>query len=65
MARLGATALTAHAADKVVTMTQTGRSRVLDSYGTSPGKVSVIPHGAAGTLAASLKAAAPGPQAAG
>src|ERR1022692_2912116 len=40
------------AADMVVTMTQTGRSRVLESYGTSPGKVSVVPHGAAGTLAA-------------
>jgi glycosyltransferase involved in cell wall biosynthesis len=40
------------AADSVVTMTQTGRSRVLDGYRTSPGKVSVIPHGAAGTLAA-------------
>jgi polysaccharide biosynthesis protein PslF len=40
------------AADMVVTMTQTGRSRVLDSYGTDPGKVFVIPHGAAGTLAA-------------
>src|SRR6266567_4686029 len=40
------------AADTVVTMTQTGRSRVLDMYGTSPDKVFVIPHGAAGTLAA-------------
>ena len=40
------------AADTVITMTQTGRSRVLDIYGTSPDKVFVIPHGAAGTLAA-------------
>ncbi len=40
------------AADTVVTMTRTGRSRVLDMYGTSPDKVFVIPHGAAGTLAA-------------
>ena len=40
------------AADRLVTMTQTGRSRVLDIYGTSPDKVFVIPHGAAGTLAA-------------
>jgi glycosyltransferase involved in cell wall biosynthesis len=35
------------AAGVVVTMTQTARSRLLDIYGTSPGKVSVIPHGAA------------------
>ena len=40
------------AAGTVVTMTQTGRSRVLDMYGASPDKVFVIPHGAAGTLAA-------------
>jgi glycosyltransferase involved in cell wall biosynthesis len=40
------------AADTVVTMTRTGRSRVLDMYGSSPDKVFVIPHGAAGTLAA-------------
>jgi len=38
------------AADTLVTMTQTGRSRVLDIYGTSPDKVFVIPHGAAGSL---------------
>ena len=35
------------AAGAVVTMTQTARSRLLDSYGTSPEKVFVIPHGAA------------------
>ena len=40
------------AAGTLVTMTQTGRSRVLDIYGTDPDKVFVIPHGAAGRLAA-------------
>jgi polysaccharide biosynthesis protein PslF len=35
------------AADAVVTMTQTARSRLLDGYHASPEKVSVIPHGAA------------------
>jgi glycosyltransferase involved in cell wall biosynthesis len=35
------------AASAVVTMTETARSRLLGSYGTSPRKVSVIPHGAA------------------
>jgi glycosyltransferase involved in cell wall biosynthesis len=35
------------AASAVVTMTRTARSRLLDSYGTPPGKVLVIPHGAA------------------
>ena len=35
------------AAGAVVTMTQTARSRLLDIYGTSPERVSVIPHGAA------------------
>jgi polysaccharide biosynthesis protein PslF len=35
------------AAGAVVTMTRTARSRLLDIYGTSPVKVSVIPHGAA------------------
>jgi glycosyltransferase involved in cell wall biosynthesis len=35
------------AAGAVVTMTQTGRSRLLDIYGTSPAKVFVIPHGSA------------------
>jgi polysaccharide biosynthesis protein PslF len=35
------------AASAVVTMTQTGRSRLLDIYGTSPAKVFVIPHGSA------------------
>jgi polysaccharide biosynthesis protein PslF len=34
------------AAGAVVTMTQTARSRLLDSYGTRPEKVFVIPHGA-------------------
>jgi polysaccharide biosynthesis protein PslF len=37
----------ADAASAVVTMTQTARSRLLDIYGTSPAKVSVIPHGSA------------------
>jgi glycosyltransferase involved in cell wall biosynthesis len=45
------------AADTVVTMTRTGRARVLGMYGPSPGKVVVVPHGAAGTLAA--RSAAP------
>ncbi len=35
------------AASAVVTMTRTARSRLLDIYGTSPAKVSVIPHGSA------------------
>ena len=35
------------AASAVVTMTETGRQRVLDQYGTDPAKVTVIPHGAA------------------
>jgi polysaccharide biosynthesis protein PslF len=35
------------AASAVVTMTRTARSRLLDSYGTPPEKVLVIPHGAA------------------
>jgi glycosyltransferase involved in cell wall biosynthesis len=35
------------AAGAVVTMTKTARSRLLDSYGVSPEKVFVIPHGAA------------------
>jgi polysaccharide biosynthesis protein PslF len=35
------------AADAVVTMTLTARSRVLDTYGTGPEKVFLIPHGAA------------------
>jgi glycosyltransferase involved in cell wall biosynthesis len=35
------------AADAVVTMTQTARTRLLDGYHTSPEKVRVIPHGAA------------------
>jgi polysaccharide biosynthesis protein PslF len=34
-------------ASAVVTMTQAGRSRLLDIYGTSPAKVFVIPHGSA------------------
>jgi polysaccharide biosynthesis protein PslF len=39
------------AASAVVTMTETGRRRVLDLYGTDPGKVTVIPHGAAASWA--------------
>jgi polysaccharide biosynthesis protein PslF len=35
------------AASAVVTMTQTARVRVLDTYGTRPEKIYVIPHGAA------------------
>ncbi len=35
------------AASAVVTMTRTARTRLLDIYGTSPGKVFVIPHGSA------------------
>jgi polysaccharide biosynthesis protein PslF len=46
------------AASAVVTMTQTARSRLLGSYGTSPEKVFVIPHGSADNrvAAASRKA---------
>jgi glycosyltransferase involved in cell wall biosynthesis len=40
------------AASAVVTMTETGRDRVLALYGTDPAKVRVIPHGAAPALAA-------------
>jgi glycosyltransferase involved in cell wall biosynthesis len=47
------------AASAVVTMTETGRRRVLSRYGTDPAKVSVIPHGAA----ASWAPARPGPAA--
>jgi glycosyltransferase involved in cell wall biosynthesis len=47
------------AAGVVVTMTNTARSRLLDSYGTPPEKVFVIPHGAADNrVAASLPVAA-------
>ena len=35
----------AAAVSAVVTMTQTGRSRLLDGYSISPEKISVIPHG--------------------
>jgi polysaccharide biosynthesis protein PslF len=35
------------AAGAVVTMTKTARSRLLNCYGSAPGKVMVIPHGAA------------------
>ena len=35
------------AASAVVTMTRTARTRLLDIYGTSPEKISVIPHGSA------------------
>lgn len=41
------------AADAVVTMTKTARSRLLDYYGTPPEKVLVIPHGAADRVTAS------------
>jgi polysaccharide biosynthesis protein PslF len=34
------------AASAVVVMTQTARSRLLDSYGVAPSKISLIPHGA-------------------
>jgi polysaccharide biosynthesis protein PslF len=49
------------AAGAVVTMTWTARSRLLDSYGSSPEKVFVIPHGAADNrvTAASPRAAGP------
>jgi polysaccharide biosynthesis protein PslF len=40
------------AAGAVVTMTKTARSRLLDSYGTPPEKVFVIPHGATDNRAA-------------
>lgn len=40
------------AADAVVTMTRTARSRLLDIYGANPEKVCVIPHGAADHRAA-------------
>lgn len=40
------------AADAVVTMTQTGRVRLLDLYGADPEKIFVIPHGAAGSRVA-------------
>jgi polysaccharide biosynthesis protein PslF len=47
------------AAGAVVTMTKTARSRLLNSYGSSPGKVTVIPHGAADNrVAASSQGAA-------
>lgn len=39
------------AASAVVTMTETGRRRVLGLYGTDPAKVTVIPHGAAASWA--------------
>jgi polysaccharide biosynthesis protein PslF len=44
------------AAGAVVTMTETARSRLLDIYGTSPEKVLVIPHGAAGNRVAASPA---------
>ena len=51
------------AAGAVVTMTKTARSRLLDSYGTSPEKVFVIPHGAADNrVAASWPAVGARPQ---
>jgi polysaccharide biosynthesis protein PslF len=48
------------AADAVVTMTQTARSRLLDIYGTSPERVFVIPHGAADNRMAASPAPATG-----
>jgi glycosyltransferase involved in cell wall biosynthesis len=44
------------AASAVVTMTHTARDRVLDLYGTSPAKVTVIPHGAAESWASARSA---------
>ena len=35
-----------HCADLVVTMTETARRRLLQSYGAEPGQIAVIPHGA-------------------
>jgi glycosyltransferase involved in cell wall biosynthesis len=49
------------AADAVVTMTQTARSRLLDIYGTDPQKVFLIPHGAADNRTAAAPAPPPGP----
>lgn len=47
------------AAGAVVTMTRTARARLLDSYGTPPDKVFVIPHGSADNrVTASLPGAA-------
>lgn len=48
------------AADAVVTMTLTARSRVLGIYGTGPEKVFLIPHGAADTRVAAASAGNPG-----
>jgi glycosyltransferase involved in cell wall biosynthesis len=48
------------AADAVVTMTKTARSRLFDIYGTPPGKVFVIPHGAADNRVAAESAEAAG-----
>ena len=48
------------AAGAVVTMTKTARSRLLNCYGSPPGKVTVIPHGAADN-----RVAASSPRAAG
>lgn len=48
------------AADAVVTMTLTARSRVLDTYGTGPGKVFLIPHGASDNRVAAASTADPG-----
>jgi glycosyltransferase involved in cell wall biosynthesis len=48
------------AADAVVTMTRTARSRVLDIYGTSPQKVFVIPHGATDNRVAAASTPSPG-----
>jgi glycosyltransferase involved in cell wall biosynthesis len=48
------------AADAVVTMTLTARSRVLDTYGTGPEKVFLIPHGAADNRIAATSTGNPG-----
>jgi glycosyltransferase involved in cell wall biosynthesis len=48
------------AADAVVTMTRTARSRLLGTYGISPEKVFVIPHGAADNRIAAASTVSPG-----
>jgi polysaccharide biosynthesis protein PslF len=53
------------ASSKVVTMTQTARSRLLDIYGTAPEKVFVIPHGAADHRTAADQRTAPDQRTAG
>lgn len=48
------------AADAVVTMTLTARSRVVDIYGTGPEKVFLIPHGAADNRVTAASTGNPG-----